>query len=170
MKTIILTLLLVGGSFWAEAPPEMRTVVLQEITIEGKSYDREIFDTALEFGADSLTARILVAQARFESGDYTNRLALIHNNIFSMQDPRIRKTTSLGPLASAEGRHNTYASYESIRSAVVDLFLYFEARNIDLTQHSVSKYVYLLKKKSFFEAPTIEYRRGVWKKFKKINV
>lgn len=170
MKTIILTLLLVGGSFWAEAPPEMRTVFLPEITVMGKSYDREIFDVALEFGADSLTARILVAQARFESGGYTNRLARLHNNVFSMQHPRIRKTTSLGPLATAEGRPNTYASYRTVREAVIDLFLYFKARKIDLTQPSVNTYVYRIKKKAFFEEVLWKYRKGVHNEFEKINV
>lgn len=170
MKTFILSILLVISSLSVEAPPEIRTVFLPEITIEGKSYDREIFDTALECGADSLTARILVAQARFESGGYTNRLTRLHNNVFSMQHPVIRRTTSIGPLATAEGRPNTYASYGSVREAVIDLFLYFKARKIDLTQPSVNVYVYRIKEKAFFEEKLWKYRNGVHKEFNKINV
>src|SRR5690606_2489263 len=103
MKTFVLIFFLLLSPVAVIAPPGPITIYLPEVTIVGKSYDREIFDTALELGADSLTAKILVAQARFESGGYTNRLSVNHNNVFSMQHPVIRRTTSLGPLATAEG-------------------------------------------------------------------
>lgn len=169
MKAFLLIFFLFLSSV-SEAPPRMRTVFLPEITIAGKTYDREIFDTALEMGADSLTAKILVAQARFESGGYKNHLTIFHNNIFSMQHPTRRRTTSIGALATAEGRPNTYASYNSVREAVMDLFFYFKARKINLTQPSINTYVYRIKKKAFFEAELSRYRRGVKKEFNRINV
>jgi hypothetical protein len=170
MKTFFLSILFVLLVLVVEAPPEIKTFRLAPVTIEAKSYDREIFDIALEFGADSLTARILVAQARFESGGYTNRLTIRHNNVFSMQHPRQRTTTSLGALATAEGRPNTYASYNTIRDSVADLFLYFKAKNIPITQPSITRYVNTLKKKSFFEAPVDRYRKGVFKQYNSLNV
>lgn len=170
MKKLFVLFIFLFFTLSVEAPPETPVVHLPTVVIKAKTYDREIFDTALELGADSLTAKILVAQARFESGGYTNRLTRLHNNVFSMQHARQRATTSLGAFASAEGRPNTYASYSSVRSAVVDLFYYFDARKIDLRQHSITNYVYILKSKSFFEASTEHYKKGLWKEFQKVNV
>jgi uncharacterized FlgJ-related protein len=175
MKTITL-LLILGLSSIASSNRHLGTKAIVCITAEQvvvpaeKSCDQEIFDIALELGADTLTSRIIVAQARFESGKYTNNLFVKHNNIFSMQHPRIRKTTSLGPKASAEKRRNKYASYKDIRDSVTDLFLYFKARKIDKRQPSVDAYVKLLKRKNFFEDTLKKYRSGVKNELKEIKL
>lgn len=170
MKKFLLLFLLIYSSIVAEAPRQIETIFLPEILIEAKSYDREIFDAALEFGADTLTARLVVAQARFESGDYRNSLTIHHNNVFSMQHPRKRETTSLCACATAENRPNMYASYSSLRDAVRDLFFLLKARNIKTVQPSSQRYVKALKKKHFFEDEEIKYRTGLKASMKKVKV
>lgn len=169
MKKFVVTILL-AIFLEAEAPPQIKTILLPEVVVEAKSYDREIFDEALRQGADSLTSRLIVAQARLESGDYKNALTRHHNNVFSMQHPRKRKTTSLGPFASAEKRKNRYASYASVRDSVTDLFLYFKAKKIRPTQPSLTRYVKTLKSKGFFEDPEVKYKKGLKKKINQITV
>jgi uncharacterized FlgJ-related protein len=170
MKKLLIILGFLLTVFDLEAPTNSQGIFLPEIVIPVKSYDQEIFDTALELGADTLMAKIVVAQARLESGNFTNRLTEIHNNVFSMQHPRRRRTTSLGAFASAEGRHNKYASYGSVRDSVIDLFFYFKAKKISFRQPSIRSYVQLLKKKSFFEVTAKKYERELKQNFKKITV
>jgi flagellum-specific peptidoglycan hydrolase FlgJ len=111
------------------------------------------------YTTDSLMVEIIVAQARFESGNFTNSLTKNHNNIFSMRHPKIRSTTSLGPLANAEGRTG-YASYSSIESATEDFILWLNFTNIP-TKLTTNNYVKLLKAKRYFEASEKHYKKGI---------
>lgn len=134
------------------------------------NYEREIFNTALELGSDSLTARMIVAQAKHESGNFNNGLTVHHNNVFSMQHPKRRPTTSLGALATAEKRPNKYASYKSVRDAVIDLFFYFATKKINVKQPSIEVYVRTLKQKRFFEESYTNYKTRMKKHFNKLTV
>jgi uncharacterized FlgJ-related protein len=170
MKTLIIFLFLMWSTTCVEAPSPITTVLLPPITVEADGYNREIFNSALEYGADSATARLLVAQARLESGGFTNKLTRDHNNVFSMQHPSRRKTTSVCACASAEKRKNRYASYRSVNEAVADLFLYFEAKKITPRQLSTNTYVKILKKKHFFEEDEKVYRVNLKKHLKTITL
>jgi uncharacterized FlgJ-related protein len=134
------------------------------------NYDKVIFNTALKQGADSITSRIIVAQARHESGDFKNVLTRNHNNVFGMQHPRVRRTTSIGAYGDAEKKKNIYASYRSIEDAVIDLFLYLDARNISKRQHSIPKYVRSIKAKKYFKGSETEYVKNMRRKFKQVKL
>lgn len=111
-------------------------------------------------GVPEFTIQLIIAQAKHESGNFTNRLTRRHNNVFSMMHPRVRKTTSLGALARAEGR-NGYASYASIEDAVLDLLLYFDNFHYPDTYMTTWQYARLLKKKGFYEDKYERYARGI---------
>lgn len=158
MKKLILTLIFVSSLMTGFSQASVKT------------YEKRIFTLSLEFGADTLTAKMIVAQAKLESGNFKNPLTRKHNNVFSMQHPRKRKTTSIGAFATAEKRPKIYASYKTVRDAVRDLFLYFEARKIEKTQPSIDIYVKTLKKKKYFEEKEWKYRRDLKKHFNKITL
>lgn len=135
-----------------------------------RDYERKIFNQSLALGADSLTSKIIVAQAMHESGDFTNALTRKHNNVFGMQHPRVRRTTSIGAYGDAEKKKNIYASYRSVEDAVKDLFLYYEARKINKKQHSISRYVRVLKSKTYFKGSEEKYVQNMRRKFKEVKL
>lgn len=108
---------------------------------------------------DSVTAYIILAQARWETGDFKSKLFREHNNCFGMMHPSRRNTTSLGPLARAEGRRG-YASYRSVQDSGLDMLLWLQYAEIDSIPNP-RHYVLQLKKKRFFTDKLKHYSRGV---------
>lgn len=168
MKKIILIWLLL--IFVLHTNAQNQSVEVKSFTKNVHVYEKRIFNLSLEFGADTLTAKMIVAQAKLESGNFKNPLTRKHNNVFSMQHPKRRKTTSIGAFATAEKRPKIYASYKTVRDAVRDLFLYFEARKIEKTQPSIDSYVKILKKKKFYESSEQSYKKALKKHFNKITL
>lgn len=105
---------------------------------------------------DSSLARIVLAQAYLESGSFESELTTVHYNVFGMTYPRRGKmTTSVGPLARAEGR-NGYASYLSYKSSTLDLMLLLEYYKLPKIK-SATHYVHYIKSKHYFEADERQY-------------
>lgn len=103
---------------------------------------------------------LIVAQAKLESGGFTNRLSREGNNVFSMRHPYKRPTLSLGPLLRAEGRC-CYAAFESIETAVDDYILYMEHFNIPKTFISARDYARYLKSKGYYECSIEQYTNAL---------
>jgi Uncharacterized FlgJ-related protein len=101
---------------------------------------------------------LIIAQAKLESGSFTNRLSREGNNIFSMRHPTKRPTLSLGPLLRAEGRC-CYAAFESIETAVDDYILYMEHFNVPDTFTTTQEYATYLKRKGYYECSVEDYTR-----------
>jgi uncharacterized FlgJ-related protein len=106
------------------------------------------------------TRKLIIAQAKFESGNYTNKLAKRHNNLFGMMHPRKRLTRSMGPLARAEGRPG-YAVYASIEDSVEDMLFYLWDKKQTPRYKSSEEYVRFLKKNRFFAASEEHYLKGL---------
>lgn len=122
------------------------------------SVDQRIELVLLDSGYSSRMINIVIAQARHESGNYTSKLAVRNNNIFGMRHPVKRPTTSLGPLASAEGRKG-YASYNSIEDSVRDLILYH--RHFRVPESNLADYVTYLKRKRYYECSEQLYKKAL---------
>lgn len=106
------------------------------------------------------TRKLLIAQAKFETGNYTNKLVVKHNNLYGMMHPARRLTRSLGPKARAEGRPG-YASYASIEDSVEDMLFYLWDKKQTPRYSSAEEYVRFLKKNRFFTASEAHYLRGL---------
>jgi uncharacterized FlgJ-related protein len=116
---------------------------------------------------DTIMARIVVAQAAHESGDFSSPLALLHNNYFGMMHPgRGKLTTSLGGKGYAEGRYG-YAHYKSIEDSAIDLMLWLEFNKFARDIRSADKYCILLKQHHYYEAPVKVYSTNL-KRYLKI--
>lgn len=103
--------------------------------------------------------RIILAQAKHESGGFKNSLTVYHNNVFAMLHPRQRRTLSMGPWAKAEGRGG-YGSYASIEDATRDYILYCRFMNVQQKTDAKS-YIYQLKRLWYFGDNRERYLRGV---------
>lgn len=142
---------------------EKKVVKEEKIVIDTiKTYTTEerIAKVLSDSGFSLRMQRIIVAQAKLESGCFNNNLTKKHNNLFGMRHPRIRKTYSIGAYARAEKR-NGYASYNSIDSCVTDFIYYY--RSIKAYDTTVEQYVKHIKKKGYFEANEKQYVRSLIK-------
>jgi len=164
-QTIILLLLLAplvsmnkGMGSQALVPKKDESVEPTPVVIELTTEER-IVAILKDSGFSHSMQRIILAQAKHESGGFTSRLARQHNNIFGMKHPGRGPTYSRGPYARAEGRKG-YASYLSIDSAVTDYIMYKRRRQIE-NAIDAKTYVYHLKKKHYFEAKPDRYLRAV---------
>lgn len=122
------------------------------------STDQKIIKILSDSGFSIRMQRNILAQSKLESGDYTNRLARNHNNVFSMRHPGKRPTLSLGPYARAE-KKNGYASFHSVDSSVVDFMMYMRYCHIPDT--TVEGYVKILKRKGYFQDNEMKYLEGM---------
>ncbi len=122
-------------------------------------------------------AMIIVAQARWETGDFKSKLFREHNNAFGMMSARRRPTTSLGPLAWAEGRPG-YASYPTVQDSALDLLLWLEICGIsglptDVTARGpkaeVRWYIRTIKSKKYFTDNLRHYCLGTTFYYVKYN-
>jgi hypothetical protein len=80
-------------------------------------YNQEIYDAAVKGGASRWLAKLLIAQSRFETGDYGNRQSEENNNIFGFKWTPNSQYSQKGNI-SPEG--DPYAKYPTIEYAILD--------------------------------------------------
>jgi uncharacterized FlgJ-related protein len=98
--------------------------------------------------------KILLAQAAFETGNFTSEIFKDNNNMFGMKLPKQRKTTAIGE------KHG-HATYNSIEENIEDMRLYFNAKKISPTFNTVDSYINKIREKNYFESDPDEYKAGV---------
>ena len=75
------------------------------------NYNQQIYDGAVNNGATSWLAKLLIAQSRFETGDYGNNQSKTNNNIFGFKYSPNSQYAKKGNT-SPEG--DPYAKYETM--------------------------------------------------------
>ncbi|HLN56111.1 MAG TPA: glucosaminidase domain-containing protein [Bacteroidales bacterium] len=132
MKKIIFILSIILVSFRAFAPgpkPDPRADL--ENYLSGAPLTRGNLQLAFELNHIAAPA-VVMAQSRLETGNYQSRLCLEVNNLFGMNFPRIRPTTSTGSTEFG------FAIYRSWYDCVKDMKLFQEwylSRGRDLTNY-----------------------------------
>ena len=81
------------------------------------NYNQEIYDAAIKGGATNWLAKLLIAQSRFETGDYGNNQSKTNNNIFGFKWSPNSQYSQKGNI-SPEG--DPYAKYPTIQDAIFD--------------------------------------------------
>ena len=81
------------------------------------NYNQQIYDAAVKGGASNWLAKLLIAQSRFETGDYGNNQSKTNNNIFGFKFSSNSKYAQKGNI-SPEG--DPYAKYPTIEDAILD--------------------------------------------------
>lgn len=81
------------------------------------NYDQEIYNGAIKGGTTNELAKLITAQARHETGNYSNNQTISNNNVFGFKYSTNSKYAQKGNT-SPEG--DPYAKYQSIEYAILD--------------------------------------------------
>ena len=133
---------------------EIKEVIgIDSTTIEGKLI-KILADSGYSVGMQ----KIMLAQAKLESGNFKNNLTKKWNNVFSMlhssKDPY-----SIGNWARAEGRSG-YAVYKSIEESIYARIWYSRRWNYP-DNVSPDEYVRHIKSKGYFTGNEQEYLKCI---------
>lgn len=155
MKNIILCILLLFYSVETDCiSVAVHPTYLDEVVIVAENFEETIKTTLKENCVSDELIMIIVAQAKFESGNFTSDIFWENNNPYGMKCPKKRKTLCLGT-------NRGHGVFNSVKEATIDYLYYMEALNIPFEEKDVRKYVYLLKRKNYFEADVRHYYKGV---------
>jgi uncharacterized FlgJ-related protein len=78
--------------------------------------DQMIYDTAIKQGFNPIAAKLIAAQARFESADYTSHVFVENNNTSGMK--YVGQPNAVRGSKSPEGDY--YAKYNTVQDAIND--------------------------------------------------
>jgi hypothetical protein len=116
-------------------------------------YEQTVYSTAIAEGASDSFARILIAQLKHESADFTSHVFKTDNNPMGMKMPSVRKTPYIaGKGLQPPGKEGAtpYAHYNNLSDAVKDLFNWLNYNKINWKViTSVPVYAELLRQKSY---------------------
>jgi flagellum-specific peptidoglycan hydrolase FlgJ len=135
--------------------------------------DQQIYDTAIKNGFNPIAAKLIVAQARFESADYTSNVFKQNNNTSGIKF--VGQPNAVQGTLSPEG--NFYAKFNTIQDAINDKI----ARIYNLTMKGVTPqqlkdstdaidFANKLKQRGYFGSSASEYASGLKAKLLRINV
>lgn len=161
MRVLILLLLLFVSVGAKEATTMnencsyVQVSMIDTTTVEGK-----MIKILSDSGYSVRMQQIILAQAKFESGNFKNSLTRKHNNVFGMLHSK-RDPYSVGNWGFAEGRTG-YAVYNSINESVYARMWYSRQKGYP-KDASVEDYVHHMKQKKYFEATEKEYLKGLKK-------
>lgn len=147
------------------------------------SLDQSIYDTAKQQGFTESAAKLVVAQGRYESADYSSNVFKKNNNLFGMKfagQPLAKRGT---PAPASERSCNLqcdrdyYSAYDSPAKSVEDLL----TRNYKLTRGGVTfndlatvktpvEFAGKLKKRGYYGVTADQYARGLQSKLNRIKV
>lgn len=137
--------------------------------------DTMILQSAIAEGFSPKAALLIVAQARYETGDYTSFVFRNNNNLFGMKFVGQPLATQGTPAPKSEGDY--YAKYktpvESVKDLVGRLYKrerkgigYEQLRNVSDSTEFANK----LKQRDYFGVSAEQYARGLNAKLLKIKI
>lgn len=136
------------------------------------SIDEQIYQAALKAGFAPSAAKLIVAQARHETGNYSSYQFKTNNNLFGMK--YVKQPLATQGNKSPEGDY--YAKYASVGASVQDLV----NRNYKITKGGISfnqlknasdstDFAQKLKKRGYYTASVQEYTNGLNNALMRIN-
>jgi hypothetical protein len=138
--------------------PEMLISASKEEKVE-LTIEERIITVLIDSGITNIDMqKIMIAQAKFESGNFKNRLTSEHNNVFSLHHSK-NDTLSLGMIATAEGCH-CFASYRSVEDAT-RAYLRLIARMQIPREPNIGLFARKLKERHYYGAPRRTYEQGL---------
>lgn len=127
-----------------------------------------IYNTVISQGYSGNSAKILISQAKVETGNFTSNVFKTDNNAFGMKMPSVRKTTASRKstiVMKSEGS-TPYAHYESLADSVKDVLLWLKNFKINIDAiPNVEVYAATIKNKGYFGAALSDYQKGMKKYF-----
>ena len=137
------------------------------------NYDQLIYDTAISQGFNDTTAKLVAAQARFESADYTSNVFKNNNNTSGIK--YIGQPNATQGTLSPEG--NYYAKFNTIQDGINDKIV----RLYNITMKGITPeqlknssdatdFANKLKQRGYYGSSASSYANGLRMKLLKINV
>jgi hypothetical protein len=135
--------------------------------------DKLIYNTAIQQGFNSMAAKLIAAQARFESADYTSSVFKLNNNTSGIKF--IGQPNAVRGTLSPEGDY--YAHFNTIQDSINDKIV----RLYNITMRGVTpkqlkdttnatEFANLLKQRGYYGGLASQYAAGLKAKLLKINV
>lgn len=152
------------------------------------AYDQLIYDTAVKQGFTPTAAKLIVAQARFESSDYTSNVFKANNNTSGMKFVG-QPLATRGTLAPTNERSRQcvesgickdsdhYAKFASVADSAKDKIV----RNYSLTMRGVTpeqlknvkdadEFANLLKRRGYYGSDERSYAGGLKAKLMRVQI
>jgi len=107
-----------------------------------------------QLGFSPELSKMIIAQAAFETGNFTSNIYKKNNNLFGMKLPEKRVTT-------ATGEKYGHAIYDTVFSSIQDYKYYYQEFGLPVGFNTIRDFVEELKEKGYFEAETEHYIKGV---------
>lgn len=101
--------------------------------------------------------KFIIAQSKFETGNFSSPIFKENNNLFGMKLPKSRSTTAIG-------ENRGHAKFSNTRDSVIDLTMWlnmYKSQAQKIT--TLSEYVAFLKSKRYFEDSITNYLNGLKK-------
>ena len=133
------------------------------------NYDQEIYEGAINGGTTPALATLLVAQARHETGNYSNNQTKINNNLFGFKyspNSRFSKKGNISP----EG--DSYAKFDSVGDAIQEYVIRYMGKKSNeggnrlqefnkLKANDTTTFANKLKGYGYYGAEVKDYIRGL---------
>ena len=167
--TIITVIVLRVKKARAEALEELEPEEEETGTATNKYLiDKEMAEYLIQYlsdaGFDPSLAKMIVAQSRHETGNYSSNLFKTYNNPWGMMHPLKRQTASAGANPSG------FATYENLDDAARDYVYYLQALGYNNSYLDVRSFVSELKKKGYFEDNLTSYMSSVNSIYKSLKI
>lgn len=139
-----------------------------------QQYDQIIYDTARKQNLSDTLAKLLVSQARYETGDYQNNAFINYNNAFGYKYVAGGKYQLPQPgNTSSEG--DQYAAYASLKDSTLEVIAWLQRREKEgkFTIASITtpeQYASALKIGNYYGQSDTAYAKGLIQKLTKISV
>ena len=154
-----------------EIPRQVQKKHVKYDSAQTASIEHVLFVELLKDEVDSSMARIIVAIAKHESGNFNSGLTRRSNNLFGMTWPQLRPSTATGHIIAIDhGNVRRFCTYSSLSSSVNDMVLYLKHWGYPLNLNTPEEMVHVMKKKGYFEASEKSYLRGVKKHLSTLTI
>jgi flagellum-specific peptidoglycan hydrolase FlgJ len=138
--------------------------------------DQEIYNAAVKEGFSPSAAKLIVAQTRHETGNYTSNVFKLNNNLFGMKFVNQPLAVAGSPSPSNEGK-TPYAKYKNASDSVKDAV----ARYYKITRKGVTfeqlknvsdplDFATKLKTRGYYGATINEYANGLKNALTRIKI
>lgn len=168
VTTIVLAVVMKIRKSRAEAEAETEPETETDNQTNKYLIDKELAEYLIQYlsdaGFDPALSKMIVAQSRHETGNYTSRLFKEYNNPWGMMHPLKRTTASAGANPSG------FATYISLSDAARDYVYYLQALDYNETYPDVRAFVSELKKKGYFEDNLTTYMSSVNSIYKSLKI
>ncbi len=168
MKRLLLVVMFTLSAIYSGSRGIEQPVYLAEVVLTYQTEEQQVYNTVIDMGYTPFVAKLLVAQARHESGNFKSRLYRKHQNAFGMMYSKRRPTVALNGSARAEG-HKGFADYNNLSESTEDVVMFLKHRGCKFDFKTVGEYVSWLKKIGYFTDNKVRYQNAISIHLKKIN-